>query len=271
MTESAPHSPLEACDITVSYSGRHVVRELSFRVPAGCFTAMLGPNGCGKSTLLRALAGLHPPETGRVLLDGHPLGRLSRRQLARRLSMLPQAPRAPEDITVRDLVEQGRYPHRALFDRWSKADEDACGEALALTGLSDLSTRPLAALSGGQRQRAWIAMTLAQSADILLLDEPTTYLDLAHQLELLELVRLLVRERGKTVLAVLHDVNQATQFADMLVMLKEGRILHMGRAHDVMSAATMREVFSVEGLVTTHPLDGSPLFLPAALRHARPD
>lgn len=185
--------------ITLGYSNREVLQGLSLSVPSGRFTALLGPNGSGKSTLLRALAGLGRPSDGEVLLDAAPMRTMSRRQIARHLSLLPQTPRAPDDISVRDLVAQGRYPHRSLLTPWSAADQKICDQAMEMTEVAALAAKPLGHLSRGQRQRAWIAMTLAQSADILLLDEPTTYLDIAHQLDILNLLRRLVREYGKTI------------------------------------------------------------------------
>lgn len=262
MTEPTSPMLLEAHEVTIGYHGRNVVNHLSIGIERGRFTALLGPNGCGKSTLLRALARLLAPKAGTISLEGQPIAQLSRKQLARRLSFLPQIPRAPDDITVRDLVEQGRYPHRRPLAPWSAADRAACTEALELTHMVALAEQPLAALSGGQRQRAWLAMTLAQSAGILLLDEPTTYLDMAHQLELLALLRRLVDERGKTILAVLHDINQAGQFADKLALLSGGSIAGLGRPVDVITAATIRTVFHVDGMVLANPMAPCPLFLP---------
>ncbi|TCK19609.1 iron complex transport system ATP-binding protein [Ancylobacter aquaticus] len=262
MTEPTSPVLLQAHDVTIGYDGRDIMNRLSIGIERGRFTALLGPNGCGKSTLLRALAGLLAPRSGTIRLEGQPIAQLSRKQLARRLSFLPQIPRAPDDITVRDLVEQGRYPHRRPLAPWSAADRAACTEALELTHMVALADQPLAALSGGQRQRAWLAMTLAQSADILLLDEPTTYLDMAHQLELLALLRRLVDERGKTVLAVLHDINQAGQFADKLALLSNGSIAGLGRPVDVVTPEIIRTVFHVDGMVLPNPMAPGPLFLP---------
>lgn len=262
MTDPTNPCSLQAEAISAGYGSRTIIRDLTLAVAPAAFTAMLGPNGSGKSTLLRALAGLLAPSRGRVVLDGRPLDRTTPRQRARRLSLLPQSPRQPDAVTVRDLVEQGRYPHRGLLDRWSAADEAACGEALRLTDMADLAARPLADLSGGQRQRAWIAMTLAQAADILLLDEPTTYLDISHQLDVLDLMRRLVRERGKTVVAVLHDLNQAARFADRVLLLKDGSVAAAGTPAEVMRAETIRRVFDVEATIMPDPIDGTPVCLP---------
>ncbi|MGU3493064.1 ABC transporter ATP-binding protein [Xanthobacteraceae bacterium A53D] len=253
---------LEARSLSLAYPGRQIIRDLDLQVPAGRFTALLGPNGSGKSTLLRALAGLMPASGGSVLLDGAEVTGMPRHRIARRLSLLPQSPRAPEDITVRDLVTQGRYPHRRLFDRWSAADEATCVEALALTDMTPLRDRALSELSGGQRQRAWIAMTLAQAADILLLDEPTTYLDLSHQLDVLALMRRLVHERGKTVVSVLHDLNHAARFADVMVLLDKGRIAAAGSPAQVMEPAMIAQVFDVEALIIPDPVDATPVCIP---------
>lgn len=261
MTEMAGTARLQAHAISVGYRTRHVLHDLTLHVPPGQFTALLGPNGSGKSTLLRALAGLTALRAGEVTLDGHAIRALSRRQLAQNLSLLPQTPRAPDDIAVADLVAQGRYPYRRLFARWGPQDQVICNDAMRLTDIDDLAARPLGALSGGQRQRAWIAMTLAQSADILLLDEPTTYLDIAHQLDILDLLRRLVHDQGKTIVAVLHDINQAARFADHICLLKEGRIIASGSAVDVIQPAPLRDVFSIEASILQDPQDGLPVFV----------
>ncbi|MDR6951163.1 iron complex transport system ATP-binding protein [Ancylobacter sp. 3268] len=259
MTEAPASARLHARAIEVGYRRRAVLDELTLTVPPGRFTALLGPNGSGKSTLLRALAGLTALRAGEVTLDGHAIHTLPRRRLAQQLSLLPQTPRAPDDIPVADLVAQGRYPHRRLFTRWSPQDQLICNEAMRLTDIDELATRPLGALSGGQRQRAWIAMTLAQCADILLLDEPTTYLDIAHQLDILNLLRRLVREQGKTIVAVLHDINHAARFADHICLLKEGRIIASGSADGVIRPDYLTEVFSIKTAILQDPLDGVPV------------
>ncbi|WP_018390696.1 ABC transporter ATP-binding protein [Ancylobacter sp. FA202] len=259
MSEVAGMVRLQARAIRVGYRSRDVLDDLTLAVPPGQFTALLGPNGSGKSTLLRTLAGLTAPRAGEVTLDGHAINTLSRRRLAQNLSLLPQTPRAPDDIAVADLVAQGRYPHRRLFTPWSAKDQAICNEAMQLADIDDLAARPLGALSGGQRQRAWIAMTLAQSADILLLDEPTTYLDIAHQLDILALLRRLVREQGKTMVAVLHDINHAARFADHICLLKEGRIIASGSAHRVIEPEHLRKTFSIEATILYDPQDGVPV------------
>ncbi len=256
--------PLEARALAVAYDDRVVVDGLDLRVPAGRITAIVGANGCGKSTLLRALARLVAPRGGAVLLDGRAIGELPSKAVARRLGLLPQSPSAPEGLTVEELVARGRYPHQGLFRQWSADDEAAVTEALAATGTTDLRARPLDELSGGQRQRAWIAMALAQRTEVLLLDEPTTYLDLAHQVDVLDLLDGLVADRGRTVVMVLHDLNQACRYADVLVALRDGRVHAAGAPGDVVDAAFVREVFGLDARVVDDPVTGTPLCLPLA-------
>jgi iron complex transport system ATP-binding protein len=203
-----------------------------------------------------------PATTGTLLLDGHNISKLSTRETARRIGVLLQGPVAPEGLTVTDLVQQGRYPYRSLFARWSTEDQSACEEALTLTGIAGLADRSLDSLSGGQRQRAWIAMTLAQQSEVLLLDEPTTYLDLEHQIELMKLLTMLVDRQGKTIVAVLHDINQAARYAHHLVVLKAGRIIASGNPGEVISAKTITEVFNVDTMIMRDPVAGTPLCIP---------
>lgn len=265
---NAGAAALCANGVSIGYGRTTVVEHLDLAIARGAFTVLLGPNGSGKSTILRALCGLQTLRRGAVLLDGVPLARLPARQVARRIGVLSQGPSAPEGLSVRELVQQGRYPHRALLGRWMRADEDACAEAIALTGMETLAERPLDRLSGGERQRAWIAMTLAQQTDILLLDEPTTFLDLAHQLEILDLVADLVRERGKTVVAVLHDLNQAARYGDHLVLLKAGAVVSAGVPEAVMTAGAIADVFGVASSIVADPVTGAPMCVPAG-REAR--
>ena len=259
MSEMAGTVRLRAQAISVGYRTREVLHDLTLDVPPGRFTALLGPNGSGKSTLLRALAGLTAPRAGKVTLDGHTIATLSRRRLAKHLSLLPQTPRAPDDLAVGDLVAQGRYPHRRLFTRWSSQDQLICNDSMRMTDVDGLAASLLGRLSGGQRQRAWIAMTLAQSADILLLDEPTTYLDIAHQLDILHLLRRLVRDQGRTIVAVLHDINHAARFADHICLLREGRLIASGSAQRVIQPDHLREAFAIETTILHDPLDGVPI------------
>lgn len=250
---------LAAKGVSVAYGRSVVVEGLDLTIPPGVFTALIGPNGSGKSTILRALAGMLAPKAGTIRLDGGSISKLSTKEVARRIGVLTQGPVAPEGLTVLDLVRQGRYPHRSLFGHRSEKDDEACGEALRLTGMEELQARPLDSLSGGQRQRAWIAMTLAQETPILLLDEPTTFLDLAHQIEVMELIAELVRNREKTVVAVLHDLNQAARYADHMVMLKAGRIAAAGPPADVMTAETVKDVFGVASVIFPDPIAGTPM------------
>ncbi|MEO9340307.1 ABC transporter ATP-binding protein [Mesorhizobium sp. SB112] len=250
---------LAAKGVSVAYGRSVVVEGLDLTIPAGVFTALIGPNGSGKSTILRALAGLLAPKAGTIRLDGGSISELSTKKVARRIGVLAQGPIAPEGLTVLDLIRQGRYPHRSLFGHWSEKDDEACGEALRLTGMEELQARPLDSLSGGQRQRAWIAMTLAQETPILLLDEPTTFLDLAHQIEVMELIAELVRNREKTVVAVLHDLNQAARYADHMVMLKDGKVSAAGKPADVMTAETVKDVFGVASVIFPDPVAGTPM------------
>ncbi len=256
-------SRLAAHHVTLAYDGRVVVEGLSLDVPDGAVTVIVGPNACGKSTLLRALARLLRPTSGAVVLDGEAIHRLPTKHVARHLGLLPQTPIAPDGILVTDLVARGRTPHQSLFQQWSVADEEAVRSALEATGTADLAERPVDELSGGQRQRVWIAMALAQQTDLLRLDEPTTYLDITHQLEVLDLVAELNRRDGRTVVVVLHDLNLACRYADHIVAMRDGRILASGRPHDVVTPRTIRAVFALEAVVIDDPVTGTPLVVPA--------
>jgi iron complex transport system ATP-binding protein len=257
-------APLRATGLSVGYDGADVIDGLDLLVPSERVTAVVGANGCGKSTLLRALARLMRPRQGSVLLDGRSIYEQPSKAVARRLGMLPQSPVAPDGLTVEDVVARGRYPHQGLFRQWSAQDEAAVEEALAATDMRDLRDRQLDELSGGQRQRAWIAMTLAQQTELLLLDEPTTFLDLAHQVDVLELLDRLVDERGRTVVMVLHDINQACRYADQLVAVRDGRIHAAGAPADVVDDAFIHDVFGLEARVVEDPVTGTPLCLPIA-------
>ncbi|MFJ7249590.1 ABC transporter ATP-binding protein [Kitasatospora sp. NPDC098652] len=255
---------LEARGLTLAYEARTVVEGLDVGIPDGRVTVIVGPNACGKSTLLRALGRLLKPVRGAVLLDGEELARIPTRRIAQRLGLLPQSPTAPEGISVADLVSRGRQPHQSWWQQWSAEDEAAVAEALERTSTAELAERSVDELSGGQRQRAWIAMALAQGTDILLLDEPTTYLDIAHQVEVLDLVRRLNVERGRTVVAVLHDLNQAARYADHLVAMRDGRVVAEGPPGEVVTAELVREVFGLDSVVVPDPVTGTPLVVPGA-------
>jgi iron complex transport system ATP-binding protein len=261
-------SRLHADAVTLAYDGLCVAQDLSFSVPDGLVTAIVGPNACGKSTLLRALSRLLRPERGSVVLDGEVIHRLPTKEVARRLGLLPQAPIAPEGIVVTDLVARGRTPHQKLFQQWSARDEEAVLEALCATHTLDLAERPVDELSGGQRQRVWIAMALAQETDLLLLDEPTTFLDIAHQIEVLDLVERLNAERGRTVVVVLHDLNLACRYAHQIVAMRGGEIVASGTPSDVITEDLVRDVFGLDCVVIEDPVSRTPLVVPIGARHA---
>lgn len=259
-----PTARLAARELTLAYDDRTVVHALELAVPNGRVTVIVGPNACGKSTTLRALGRLLKPKSGSVLLDGEELARIATRKIAQSIGLLPQSPSAPEAITVADLVSRGRQPHQHWWQQWSREDERAVTEAMARTDVTDLAERSVDELSGGQRQRVWIAMALAQETDLLLLDEPTTFLDIAHQVEVLDLVRRLNHEQGRTVVIVLHDLNQAARYADHLVAMKEGRVVAEGPPSAIVTADLVREVFGLESVVVPDPVTGSPLVVPGA-------
>ncbi|MBI4924246.1 MAG: ABC transporter ATP-binding protein [Devosia nanyangense] len=254
---------LSARAVELGYGERRIVADLSLSVPDRKITVVIGPNACGKSTLLRALGRLLKPSTGSVLLDGHEIARLPTREVAKRLGLLPQTPIAPEGILVADLVARGRTPHQSAFQQWSAQDERAVLDALEATEILDLADRRIDELSGGQRQRVWIAMALAQETSLLLLDEPTTFLDLKHQIEILSLVRRLNRNESRTFVMVLHDLNLACRYADHIVAMRDGRIVAEGAPADVVTAATMQAVFGLDCQVIPDPVSGTPLLLPA--------
>ncbi|MEU6468334.1 ABC transporter ATP-binding protein [Streptomyces massasporeus] len=262
-------SRLAARGVTVGYGGRVVIDELDVAIPPGVITTIIGPNGCGKSTLLKTLSRLLKPAKGAVVLDGEDIGRLRTRDVAKKLGLLPQAPVAPEGLTVADLVARGRHPHQSWLRQWSSDDADVVARALAMTGVSDLADRPVDALSGGQRQRVWISMTLAQGTDLLLLDEPTTYLDLAHAVDVLDLVDDL-HESGCTVVMVLHDLNLATRYSDNLVVMREGSVLAQGHPRDVITAELLDEAFGLKARVIDDPVGDRPLVVPIGRTHVLP-
>ncbi|HEX2175726.1 MAG TPA: ABC transporter ATP-binding protein [Nocardioidaceae bacterium] len=255
-------SRLEARGTSFGYDGRNVVEGLDLVVPDRKLTVLVGPNACGKSTLLRGMSRLLRPRHGSVLLDGRAIHQRPTREVAQTLGLLPQSPVAPDGILVSDLVARGRQPHQHWWSPWSEQDEDAVGTALLQAGVTDLVDRDVESLSGGQRQRVWVAMALAQRTDLLLLDEPTTYLDVAHQVEVLDLLTRLVRHGDRTVVAVLHDLNQATRYADHLVAMKDGRVVAEGAPDDVVDAGLVFDVFGLHSKVIECPVTGSPLVIP---------
>ncbi len=257
-------SRLQASRLTVGYGGAPVVRDLDLAIPDGQVTTVIGPNGCGKSTMLRTMARLLTPSSGTVVLDGEPITSIPTREIATRLALLPQSPIAPDGLLVRDLVGRGRHPHQRWFRQWSREDERIVAAALEMTDVADLADRPLDQLSGGQRQRAWIAMTLAQDTDLMLLDEPTTFLDLAHQVEVLDLVARLNRERGRTVALVLHDLNLAARYSDLIVVMKDGVIVERGTPAEVFTTTMLRSVFGLEADILADPRTGLPIVVPTS-------
>ncbi|MBL1421617.1 MAG: ABC transporter ATP-binding protein [Alphaproteobacteria bacterium] len=257
------NSRLSAEQVTLNYGKRVIIDELSLYIPDGKITVIIGPNACGKSTLLRSMARLLKPKFGRVMLDGEEIADIPTKIVAKRLGMLPQTPIAPQGVLVSDLVSRGRAPHQSIFQQWSKADEAAVSEALVATEISDLADRRIEELSGGQRQRVWIAMALAQQTELLLLDEPTTYLDLPHQIEVLNLVRKLNREQARTIVLVLHDLNLACRYADHIVAMREGKIIEQGTPDEVITAQSMLKVFELNCIVIADPLSNTPLVVPA--------
>jgi iron complex transport system ATP-binding protein len=260
---------LRAETISLRYDdGPIVVDQLDLVVPDGRVTCIVGPNACGKSTLLRALARLMRPSDGTVTLDGAAIHRRPTKEVARCLGLLPQSPSAPEGLTVEDLVGRGRFPHQRLFQSWSEADAAAVEDALALTDTAVLRHRAVDELSGGQRQRVWIAMALAQQTPILLLDEPTTYLDVAHQLEVLDLLRDLNTAQGRTVVMVLHDLNEAARYSDHLVAMRDGRVVAAGPPGEVVTPEVVGSVFGIDSRVIDDPVTGTPLVVPIGRRRA---
>ncbi|TKJ34083.1 cobalamin/Fe3+-siderophore ABC transporter ATP-binding protein [Blastococcus sp. CCUG 61487] len=253
---------LAAEHLRLAYDEQVVVDDLDLELTEGSFTAIVGPNGCGKSTLLRALGRLLRPSAGQVLLDGRAIARTPTREVAKVLGLLPQSPLAPEGLTVADLVARGRHPHQSWLRQWSRDDEAVVAEALEWTDLAGLADRPVDALSGGQRQRAWISMALAQGTDLLLLDEPTTYLDLAHQIDVLELVARLHDERGRTVVVVLHDLNLAARYAHRLVAMKDGALVASGTPAEVLTEPLLADVFDLEARIVPDPVVGTPMVVP---------
>jgi len=263
---TADHT-LDAEHLTLGYGELTVVDDLSLVVPPGRITAIVGANACGKSTLLRSMSRLLKPRSGQVVLDGREVHKTPARQLARTLGLLPQSPLAPEGITVADLVGRGRHPHQGLLSRWSTDDDRAVAEALEATETTALADRSVDELSGGQRQRVWIAMALAQQTDVLLLDEPTTFLDVSHQVEVLDLLTDLNRRRGTTIVMVLHDLNLAARYADHLVALAAGRVHAAGTPGEVLTEDCVRAVFGLDSRVVADPTTGAPMMLPLGRHH----
>ncbi|WP_217227902.1 ABC transporter ATP-binding protein [Streptomyces anulatus] len=261
------HHRLTAEGLTLGYGDRTVVDSLDLAVPPGRVTVIVGANACGKSTLLRSMSRLLAPRAGRVVLDGKEVHRMPAKELARTLGLLPQSPVAPEGITVSDLVGRGRHPHQSVFSRWNEKDDAAVAAALEATHTEPLAERAVDELSGGQRQRVWIAMALAQQTDLLLLDEPTTFLDASHQIEVLDLLTDLNRSRGTTIVMVLHDLNLAARYADHLIALADGGLHASGTPAEVLTEETVRAVFDLDSRIIEDPVSGRPLMLPIGRHH----
>lgn len=258
---------LSARSVTLAYGDHTVSTDLTVDVMTGRVTSIVGGNGCGKSTLLRAFSRLLTPRHGTILLDGRAISTIPSKKVAQTLGLLPQSPIAPEGITVADLVGRGRHPHQGTFARWSDADSQAVANALEATGTENLAHRHVDELSGGQRQRVWIAMVLAQDTGILLLDEPTTFLDVAHQVDVLDLLAQLNKERGTTIVMVLHDLNMAARYSDVLVAMRKGSIFATGSPDDVVTRATVESVFGLECAIIPDPVFASPLVIPIGRVH----
>ncbi|RLU92026.1 ABC transporter [Streptomyces griseocarneus] len=268
--DARPTSRLAAEAVTLSYDQRVIAENLSVAIPDHSFTVIVGPNGCGKSTLLRALSRMLKPAAGSVLLDGAAIDSYPAKRVARTLGLLPQSSVAPDGITVADLVARGRYPHQGLLRQWSREDERIVQESMAATGVDALADRHVDELSGGQRQRVWIAMALAQQTPLLLLDEPTTYLDIQHQLDVLDLCAELHEEQGRTLVAVLHDLNHAARYATHLIVLRGGEVVAQGDPREVVTAELVERVFGIRCQVIDDPETGTPLVVPAARQRRKP-
>ncbi|WP_416148811.1 ABC transporter ATP-binding protein [Salipaludibacillus sp. HK11] len=253
---------LQASDLTFGYDEQPIIENLNLKIPKGEITVFIGANGCGKSTLLRTLARLLKPDNGTVFLENEKIALLRTKEISKKMSILPQGASTPEGLTVEQLVKQGRYPHQSWLKQWSTEDERMVQDALASTNMTEFSDRSVDSLSGGQRQRAWIAMTLAQGTETLLLDEPTTYLDLAHQIEVLDLLFDLNEKEERTIVMVLHDINLACRYAHYIVALQNKTIFAHGRPEDIITTETLWEVFQMECQIMTDPIFGTPLCIP---------
>ena len=262
MTES-----IKTKSLTLSYGDTNIIENLDLSIPMNEVTVLIGANGCGKSTLLRSIARLLKPKQGSVLLDGSDIFKLSTKHVAKKLSILPQSPVAPEGLTVLQLVKQGRYPHQSWRKQWTPKDEEIVLTALKATGIEHLQDKPVDELSGGQRQRAWIAMTLAQDTDIILLDEPTTYLDLTHQIEVLDLLFVLNKQQNRTIIMVLHDINLACRYADHIITVRNQTVFNQGKPEEIMTSSLVKHVFDLECKMINDPIFGTPLCIPYGKGH----
>ncbi|HVV12835.1 ABC transporter ATP-binding protein [Amycolatopsis sp.] len=266
IADTTTSSRLHGEGLTLAYDGRTVAEDLGVTIPDQSFTVIVGPNACGKTTLLRALARLLKPRKGMVYLDGEIITSIPAKQVARRLGLLPQSSIAPDGITVSDLVSRGRYPHQRLLRQWSKEDAAVVERSMAATGVSELADRLVDELSGGQRQRVWLAMALAQETELLLLDEPTTFLDISHQMDILDLCAELHAEQGRTLVAVLHDLNHAARYGTHLIAMRDGEVIATGTPEEVVTAERVEEIFDLPCRVMPDPETGTPLVIPKARR-----
>ena len=268
-TQQLDSTALHVKDVSVGYGERTVLDTLNVDIKRGAVTSIVGPNGCGKSTLLRTMSRLLNPAKGEIVLDGKSIHDIPTRKLATQLGLLPQTPIAPDGIVVADLVGRGRTPHQGILGRWSQQDYDIVAEALETTGISDLAERSIDELSGGQRQRVWIAMALAQRTETLLLDEPTTYLDVKHQLDVLDLLTELNRDRGTTIVMVLHDLNLAARYSDELVAVSGGKVFAHGHPREVITKENVKSVFGIDSVIITDPVSDQPAVMPIGRHHLR--
>ena len=248
-------------NLNISYGNLDIVKDLNLDIPKGKITTIIGSNGCGKSTILKTIARIIQPKSGDIFVNNINIKEQSPKELAKVMAVLPQSPQAPSGLTVEELIAYGRFPHQKGFGKMRKEDNDIVTWALQSTGIEEFRDRPIEALSGGQRQRAWIAMALAQQTDILILDEPTTYLDLAHQLEILKLLEELNRKQGTTIVMVIHELNNAARFADHMIGVKKGKVVCQGTAHEVMTKENLKELFNIDAEIVEDPRNNKPVCL----------
>jgi len=258
----------QARDLVAGYDDRIILDHISLEIPSNQISVIIGANACGKSTLLKTLARIIKPKSGEILLDGQPIHKIPSKQLARVVGLLPQSPIVPEGITVADLVGRGRYPHQSMFGTWSRKDYEAVAEAMEIMRITDLANRPIDELSGGQRQRVWIAMALAQQTDILFLDEPTTYLDITYQIEILDMLTDLNRRYGTTIVMVLHDINLSARYADYLFAVRQGKLVAEGKPSEVITSELIKDVFGLDCTIIQDPISNSPSVVPIGRHHA---
>lgn len=257
----------QAEKVVAGYDNKMIINDVSLTIPSNQISVIIGANACGKSTLLKTLARLIKPASGKVTLDGKEIGKIPPKQLARVLGLLPQSPIVPEGISVADLVGRGRFPHQSLLSGWSKKDYEAVAEAMRIMDITELANHNIDELSGGQRQRVWIAMALAQQTDILFLDEPTTFLDITYQVEILDLLTDLNRKRGTTIVMVLHDINLSARYADYIFALRKGKLIAEGAPANVITSTLVKDIFGLDCIVTEDPISGSPSVVPIGRYH----